>query len=230
MNLIVSFTDTDIHIIYDGKSELFELESKLGKQILKLYKENDLEGIAELLDSQDITKDERIQFVDGVLYVEGTMVDTDLAHLIVKHKERGLPFDNLIKFAHKTSNNPSYNSRQMLYAFLKHNGHPILTNGNFIAYKKVSEDFKDLHTGTFDNSIGERVKMERRLVDDNPNNTCSSGLHVGSMAYVKGFGSGKLLAVEVNPEHVVAVPRDYNGTKMRVSEYLVLTEVTQEIE
>ncbi len=46
-------------------------------------------------------------------------------------------------------------------------------------------------------------------------------LHVGSMAYVKDFGYGNsvILEVLVSPRNVVAVPEDYNNTKMRVCEY-----------
>lgn len=230
MKLIISFTDTDIHVIYNGKSELIDLESELGTKVLELWKENDLDSIEALLDSQDITHDDRIDYVDGELFVEGNLVDEELAELILKHQERGLPIENLLKFAEKIAGNPSFNSRKMLYSFLRHNGHPILDNGNFIAYKKINADFTDVHSGTFDNSVGQRVKMERSLVDDNPNNTCSSGLHVASWAYLKHFSGSKVVAVEVNPVHVVAVPRDYNGTKMRVCEYLVLTEVKQEID
>lgn len=54
----------------------------------------------------------------------------------------------------------------MLYKFLEHNGHPITKNGNFIAYKKVTEDFKDCHTKSIDNNIGETVSMAREDVDN----------------------------------------------------------------
>jgi len=70
--------------------------------------------------------------------------------------------------------------------------------------------------------IGEPVSMPLEECDADPNVTCSSGLHVGSMAYVKDFGHGSdrvVLEVLVNPRHVVAVPTDYNNTKMRVKEY-----------
>jgi methionyl-tRNA synthetase len=37
-------------------------------------------------------------------------------------------------------------------------------------------------------------------------------------------GGDKLLDVEVDPQDVVAVPTDYNGTKMRVSKFKVVSE------
>jgi hypothetical protein len=46
------------------------------------------------------------------------------------------------------------------------------------------------------------------------------------MSYAQSFGSGddKLLDVEVDPTDVVAVPTDYNGTKMRVCKFKVVAE------
>jgi hypothetical protein len=65
--------------------------------------------------------------------------------------------------------------------------------------------------------------MDRSQVDDDPNNTCSYGLHVGAWDYVKGFNNGVILEVEVNPEDVVTIPYDYDSQKMRVCKYKVLT-------
>jgi len=77
------------------------------------------------------------------------------------------------------------------------------------------------------NNIGSVLKMDRTKVDDNPNRTCSAGLHVCSQGYVK-FGE-RLLHVAVDPEHVVAVPTDYNNSKMRVCEYEVLEEAPDNV-
>jgi hypothetical protein len=70
--------------------------------------------------------------------------------------------------------------------------------------------------------------MDRSKVDDDPQHTCSSGLHVCADEYLKGYATGennRTLVVEVNPANVVAVPYDYNFSKMRVCEYKVLTEI-----
>ncbi len=70
------------------------------------------------------------------------------------------------------------------------------------------------------------MEIDRSKVDDNPNNTCSHGLHVATLSYAQDFASGddKLLDVEVSPSDVVAVPTDYNGTKMRVCRFKVVAE------
>jgi hypothetical protein len=92
--------------------------------------------------------------------------------------------------------------------------------------------FKPHHSGPHGNiiKVGEPVTMPRNECDSNPNNTCSTGLHVGSMAYVGDFGHSEKVILEclINPRNVVAVPTDYNNTKMRVCEYYPLSVATGE--
>jgi hypothetical protein len=172
--------------------------------------------------------------VDGNIYVNGLVAPTALGNKIVKFSNEGLPFKPLIKFATKIQKNPSFRAVNELFQFLEKNDHPITESGNFIAYKRVREDFKDIHSGTFDNSVGTVVKMERNKVNENPNVTCSHGLHVANWDYAHTqFSSHNpstdvMLEVEVNPADVVAVPTDYNQSKMRVCQYNVLGVVDKE--
>ena len=81
------------------------------------------------------------------------------------------------------------------------------SNGNFIAPQHVAgnldemfnsmndlggdvdaPEFTDWHGGSTQIRLGSPVSMPRSSCDSNPNNTCSSGLHVGAPGYVKGFG------------------------------------------
>ncbi len=87
----------------------------------------------------------------------------------------------------------------------------------------------DKRTGTINNSVGSFVMMNRADVDSNPNQTCSTGLHVASYDYARSvygaFGvenSDILIEVKVNPRDVVAIPTDYNTQKMRVCQYEVV--------
>ena len=86
-----------------------------------------------------------------------------------------------------------------------------------------SPTFTDWHTKKSTIVLGSPVKMPREECDNNPNNTCSSGLHVGAPGYVSHFGYGNenyVIACLVNPMNVVAIPQDYNFEKMRCCEYL----------
>jgi len=83
--------------------------------------------------------------------------------------------------------------------------------------------FKPFHKGSHGMAIkiGEPVTMPREECDNDPNNTCSAGLHVGSMAYVGDFGCGNKVVLEclISPTDVVSIPSDYNATKMRTCKY-----------
>lgn len=224
-------TEKNITTVIDGVSKITSLDSELGKVLLEAYKKEEMHLMKDIIESYSIIDNQQIvESSNGNFVIDGVEISSELHEKIREVKKLGLPFDNLIAFAKKVKNNPSFNSRAMLYKFLKHNGHPICKNGNFIAYKKVTSDFMDLRTERFDNSIGKVVSIPRQQVDDNPNNTCSHGLHVASFGYAEGFGHGKLVMVEVNPEHVVAVPTDYNGTKMRVCQYTVICETDKSLE
>jgi hypothetical protein len=71
--------------------------------------------------------------------------------------------------------------------------------------------------------------MPRDEVDDDPDHTCSHGLHVGALEYIPHFGlyqsDRRVVLVAVAAEDFVAVPKDYDGTKARVCKYEVLEEV-----
>jgi hypothetical protein len=99
---------------------------------------------------------------------------------------------------------------------------PIDPDGDFYAYKAVKEDFTDKHTGKIDNSVGQVVTVRRNMVDDNPDNACSYGLHAGSFNYVRGFAQlgDNIIIVKINPKDVVSVP-NHNTTKLRCCRYEV---------
>lgn len=124
--------------------------------------------------------------------------------------------------------NTSYRAVNGLYDFLKHNDIEITERGTFYAWKVVRSDYKDCHTGTMDNSVGTRVEMDRNMVDEDPERTCSAGLHVCARAYIGSFytQTNRVVKVEVHPRDVVAIPRDYNGAKMRTCGYDVIEDVT----
>jgi len=124
--------------------------------------------------------------------------------------------------------NPSHRAVQELYSFLEAGSMALTEDGYFLTYKKIRENWTDIHTGTFDNSIGATPNMPRNMVDEDSEKTCSNGLHVCSYDYLSHFGwsdNNRVVLCKVNPRDVVAIPKDYNNTKMRVCEYKVLQEV-----
>lgn len=133
---------------------------------------------------------------------------------------------SLINFLEKLMENPSYRAVNSLYDFLNHNDIEINEAGNFYAWKRVTSDYKDCYTKTIDNSVGAEPSMPRNLVNEDPNQTCSYGLHVAARSYLKHYNGAIVIKCEVDPRDVVAIPRDYNNAKMRTCRYKVVEDVT----
>jgi hypothetical protein len=139
--------------------------------------------------------------------------------------QEGFSIEPLVNFMDNLMQNPSHRSVNELYGFLENNNLPITSDGHFLAYKRVRDDYRDVHSGTMDNSVGQVVTMSRNEVDDNANNTCSSGLHFCSQEYLASFGGDRTVIVKINPADVVSIPTDYNNSKGRACRYLVVGEV-----
>jgi hypothetical protein len=83
--------------------------------------------------------------------------------------------------------------------------------------------YTDAHTRTFTIRLGEVVSMDRKSCDANPDRTCSKGLHLGNLNFMRrgSFGEQGIVCL-CNPMDVVAVPTSYDG-KMRTSSYLPIS-------
>lgn len=168
---------------------------------------------------------------DGAPFV----IDNSLAKRILGElKANGKLSDtvkSLVVFLENLMLNSSYRAVNELYGFLEANCIEITNDGHFIAFKKVRPDYKDIHSGTFDNSPGQTLRVMRSQVDENSERTCSHGLHCCSKSYLPHFGSGtsRVVRVKVHPADVVAIPRDYNNAKMRCCGYTVIDDVTDKV-
>lgn len=145
--------------------------------------------------------------------------------------EQRLPITNLLRFMDNLMDNPSKRAVDELYRFIEACDLPITPDGHFLAYKIVRDNYKDIHSGTFDNSVGNVLEMPRNHVDEDPTRTCSAGLHVCSKGYLPHYGGffggsgSRIMVAKVNPRDVVAVPVDYNNAKMRVCRYEIVDEI-----
>lgn len=217
-------------LIYDGTTKVIAKGDARFDAVIGAIRENRLDDIPEIADNELFFERQGVKVKDGVLQLDGEEMPTELSSRIMAYKENRLPITSLLAFWENLKQNPSFNSRQQLFKFLENKGHSLTPDGCFIGYRGVREDFKDIHSGTFDNRPGQICEIPREQVDDNPNNTCSHGLHVGSFGYAKDFARGKLVLVKVNPRDVVAVPNDYNGQKMRVCRFEVVKEADAMVE
>ena len=162
------------------------------------------------------------------LYWKGKPMHNALATRMITMLQDEFPIEPLVNFMENLMTNPSKRAVDELYGFLEKNSLPITPDGCFLAYKKVRNDYLDIHSGTMDNSVGKVVEMERNEVDDDKDRTCSAGLHFCSQEYLPHFGNGydnRVVILKINPRDVVSIPSDYNNAKGRACRYEVVGEV-----
>lgn len=171
-----------------------------------------------------------IDVKNGTLQWDGIDMPELFTDRILKMKQEGFNFQPMLEFLNNMNENPSDHAIIELFDFMQHEHLPITDDGHFLAYKAVDNNFKDKWTGRFDNSVGSTVEVDRTNVDNNRNNGCSHGLHVGSLNYVKDYGDDnggdQFLIVKVNPMDVVSVPHDAKYQKLRCCRYEVVSLFT----
>ncbi|HWZ21093.1 MAG TPA: hypothetical protein VNW06_00485 [Cytophagaceae bacterium] len=228
-------TDQNIVLNYDGQTHTLSRLDEFAPKLIEALKEKRFDDIPLLVSAAtriETFSNGRFKVQDGEILVDDIKAPAALSRKIIQFSEEGLPYEPLVEFARKLNKNPSYRAVTELFQFLEKNNHPITDTGNFVAYKKVAPDFKDIYTHTFDNSPGAVCEMPRNQVNEDPTQTCSHGLHVANWDYANyhyGSSTDIVLEVEVDPENVVAVPVDYDQAKMRVSKYKVLGVVDKEL-
>lgn len=229
MTIPYIITDDSITVVVHGKPYTTSASNANYQTIKARIAARQFDGIETLFDTGAavgaFTKGNIVVQNNAVLY-KGNPVHNHVVDRILAFMRDGLPYQPLVNFLDNLMANPSFRAVQELYGFLEASSLPITDDGCFLAYRKVTQDYKDFYTGKFDNSIGAVVKMERNLVDEDQNRTCSKGLHFCSFSYLSQYhgGQGRVVIVKINPANVVAIPTDYNNAKGRCCEYLVLSE------
>ncbi len=167
----------------------------------------------------------------GVVRYSGRVISADLGDRLIEaaraDDDSGL--NRLVKFTDRLYQNPSKDSVQQLFGFLQHNDIEIDDDGMVVAFKKIRENWKDCHSNTVDNSIGQEPYMPRWEVNADKHQTCSRGYHVCAKSYLSQFNGSRVVKVLVDPADFVSIPVDYNNAKARVCKYKVIEEVTGKV-
>ena len=182
-------------------------------------------------------------FCDGYVHVKNGTLNWNgipmpelFTDRILDMKKEGFDFDSMLNFMCNLNDNPSDKSILELFDFMQNKNLPITQDGHFLAYNAVRPDFKDIYSGSIDNSVGEVVEVDRSKVDSNRNKHCSAGLHVGAIDYVTSYGGinldnhddndsdrgNQIVICKVNPADVVSVPSDARFQKLRACRYEVV--------
>lgn len=225
------FLDGIPETIHSSHPSFDEVISRL--ETITMYQLRQLINI-EAAYKQKVAHFGTIRIEGGQVFYKNEEVHGQLSTRMLQMLENGQDPRAWALFMENLMKNPAKHAVDELFLWLERSGMPITERGNFLAYKKVKDDYTSYHSnkdGTpFRNDIGTFCSMDRNKVDDNRHVTCSAGLHFCSWDYLPHYmgGSGKVVIVEVNPAHVVSIPSDYNNAKGRAEGYLVVGEVPED--
>ncbi|QJA43117.1 rIIB lysis inhibitor [Phaeobacter phage MD18] len=229
-------SDQSISVFFNGRmcsvpasdNHFAELREHLAQPV------HDYETVERMIDKPKMVSrlsEGLVTVVGSTVMYKGQPVHSTLTYRLLELLDAGENAIIWARFLERVMANPSDRSRECLYDFLNAWKAPITEDGHFIAFKRVRPDYRDIHSGTFDNSPGQVVEMPRDRVNADPDVSCSNGLHVAATSYLGSFYSSyegyRVLACKVDPADVVAVPRDYGFAKMRVCRYVVLGDAEE---
>ena len=230
--------DGTVTAIVSGQTYCFGKSHPNYNKLINYLKKNNIEHFEA---SYDIVShvnsycEGYVNCTNGSLTWDGIKMPSMFTNTIIDMVKQGFPFEPMLNFLDNLSQNPSDHAVVELFDFMENKNMPITYDGCFLAYKAVREDYKDIYSGTFDNSVGSVCEVNRKQVDSNRDNGCGHGLHVGAIDYAKNYGGidlddddnnggNRLMICKVNPRDVVSVPTDSKFQKLRCCRYEVVAE------
>jgi hypothetical protein len=229
-------------------------------KLLNAIKAGEWETVQDIIEPKQVVLDfgqGNVSIQGDKIFWKGREMHNALTKRMVAMIQEDFPVDPLVAFMENLMENPSKRAVNELYGFLEKNTLPITSDGCFLAYKKVRQDYLDVHSGTvlnkpavymtdedratLEEAAGKNnevtvevvddvtvVSMERNLVDDDQNRTCSTGLHFCSKDYLSVFGGERIVILKINPRDVVSIPNDYNDSKGRCARYEIVDEIDKD--
>lgn len=218
----------NVTVYVDGEQHIVPTGTPQYDLVIKAIEAGDVQGVKDAVEVRQAV----VKLSQGKIELDGTVLKYDgrplhgalVSRILTVVKEAGNAAP-LLLFLDNLMQNPSHRAITELYGFMEACDLPITKDGHFLAYKKVRSDYTSVHDGTTKNNIGLVVEMPRNAVNDNKDETCSTGLHFCSESYLSHFGGERIVVVKINPADVVSIPTDYNNAKGRACRYLVVGEL-----
>ena len=190
---------------------------------------------------------DRVSWDGETVLFDGDPINSVLANQLARALKAGDSdtYLALARFWEKLASNPDPHSREQAYNWLAQHDFQITLEGDVVGYKGMYPDERAEgdpmyrsssrssvpgkpsgfvngvaipERSTIPQAVGDVVTMPRSEVEHDPGRSCSRGLHVGDFSYGNSFAS-VTMEVTVNPVHIVSVPTDSGGRKLRVCQY-----------
>ena len=218
-------TDGMLTIVLDGELYSISSDEPNFNRVYKAAVNDDESFIRNYFESTKLIILGTIKVKNGVPVTEdGTEIVSrnELSNFIKLLVKRGMisedaDIEPVKPFLMKILQNKFINCLTELYEFCEAGDFEITKEGNLIAYKRVNSDLTSCHDGTTQHVVGQYT--EEKEFDTDRTRTCSNGLHFCSYSYLNCFSGDTVIAVEVDPRDIVAIPDDYNFSKGRCRKY-----------
>ena len=241
-----TLSESSLTIFWEGKPYTLRSDHPnftLARQAIFDARYDDLGDLLDIAKAVENFIEGDIEVRDEVVYYKGHRLHGVVVDKLLEMLRAGMKDSApLVNFITRLQANPSANSVNELYSFLSYKQLASTPEGMVYGYKGVQKDYWS-STGNADtivtqgetnerhqilNEVGATIEVARRCVDDNKDNHCSFGLHVGSFDYADSWAGqdGRLLLVEFDPADAVSVPTDCDFQKLRVSKYKVISDIT----
>ena len=221
-----------ITVFVNGNSYTINKQAPTYKMVLDAVKSKNYKALVDAVNIRQGIANKVSAKAKGRVSINGNIITYDgievtglISSRIFEVLSAGLGVDPMVRFLENLMENPSRRAVLELFGFIDACRLPITEDGHFLAYKRVRDDYHDVHSGTMDNSVGKILEMPRNAVDEDKDRTCSAGLHFCSYDYLKSFGGSRIMVLKINPRDVVAIPSDYNNSKGRTCRYEVVDEI-----
>lgn len=247
----------NIVVVIGSKSHTITKSHVAYERVKEAIKTGDWETVKDIAEPKKVVLEYgsgNVSIQGETLYWKGQEMHNALTQRMISMLAEGFPIEPFVLFMENLQRNPSHRAVNELYGFLEKNNLPITPDGHFLAYKRVRNDYYDVHSGSVPNKpaymlteedkavlplrcgkhdeVSVRfnkgvlsVSMSRNQVDDDKDRTCSKGLHFCSQEYLGSFGGERIMILKVNPRDVVSIPSDYNDSKGRCCRYEVVGEL-----
>ena len=201
---------------------------KAGKSPMDAYLEFNADEVVKLSNGTlSVDNKGNISYqVDGMK--EPFKLGKSANRFIKKIMDQDQPIEPFLNFVERLRKNPSFTVNNNAFGFIEKHLFAVAEDGRILTYKVVQENYYNCHgEDEFLNEAGSKHEMPRNEVDDNPDKTCSHGLHVCGRDYIQSFrgSTNRLMVCAVAPEDIVSIPNDYGHAKMRTCAYEVLYEI-----
>ena len=247
-------------VFVQGKSYTINKQAKTFELVLAGVKANDVDKVIQAVNiKESITtalnqNSDLVRVEEDKIFYANREVTGVIASRIFEVIHLGLDVTPMVKFLENLMANPSKRATDEGFGFIEACSLPITPDGCFLAYKRVRDDYRDVHSATvlnkpydlftaedivaIEQTQGKRnevqvevinsvttVSMPRNLVNEDRDQTCSEGLHFCSYDYLQHFGGARIVVLKINPADIVSIPSDYNNSKGRCSKYQVVDEL-----